>query len=100
MDYTKLEVREPKFKIGDTVTFKSKKQCHSRHNTCEYYYGGEDQDGVKGVITDILHWEGDCYKIYVHFKNSMYYMLEKEMVEYDSLVLSSNKNMKKLQFLY
>ena len=72
-----------KFNIGDKVTYKSHLQLGRL-----YEFGGEDQRGFIGAVTEILEYIEDrnCYKIWVTTRNgnSQYSMLESEFKEYDS----------------
>lgn len=77
------------FKVGDKVTYKSKKDCIGKTGSLGYYYfGGKDFGGYKGTVMNIGSWvpEMKCYKLSVSFSDSgslHYNMLESEFVEYD-----------------
>jgi hypothetical protein len=80
----KVETKEPemktkKFKVGDTVTYKSKSSCDG------YRFGGNDHDGYVGTITSYLSYysENGCYGIQVTSREGNYTMLESEFYEYD-----------------
>ena len=73
-------MKEKRFKVGDKVTYKSKKDCNG------YYYCGDEHDGHVGIIKDYIFYNEDaqCWKIEVSTKNSWgYAMLESEFLEYD-----------------
>jgi hypothetical protein len=81
---TKVKPKEPemktkRFKVGDTVTYKSKSSCDG------YRYGGTDHDGYVGTITSYLSYysENGCYGIQVTSREGNYTMLESEFHEYD-----------------
>jgi hypothetical protein len=73
---------EPRFKVGDKVTYKSKKECGG-----SYYLGGDDQEGFIGKVIKIQDYCGqhNCYEITVTAKFSNYEMLECEFKEYDTM---------------
>ncbi len=74
---------EPKFKVGDKVTYKSLEEAGGR-----YYHGGGDHGGSVGTIVEYLRYNESkkCYKISVTSKeNFNYSMLESEFREYDKL---------------
>jgi hypothetical protein len=84
----KVETKEPemktkKFKVLDTVTYKSKSSCDG------YRFGGNDHDGYVGIITSYLSYysENGCYGIQVTSREGNYTMLESEFYEYDDLGL-------------
>lgn len=72
-----------KFNVGDKVTYKSHLQLGRL-----YEFGGEDQSGFIGEVTEILEYIEDrnCYKIWVTTRSgsNQYSMLESEFKEYDS----------------
>jgi len=83
--FKKKENLEPRFKVGDKVTYRSKASCNG------YRYGGDDHDGYVGTITSygVYRPEYDCYGIHVTCKEGgNYYMLESEFYEYNGLGLS------------
>ena len=78
-------MKKPIFKVGDKVTYKSKKDLPSK---C-YYYAGEDQAGFIGVVCGVYGFidSADCYKIEVTTNgHGLYSMLESEFREYDKPV--------------
>jgi hypothetical protein len=94
-------MKEPRFKVGDIVTFKGKHEMPGE----KYYYGGDCQEGVKGKI---VYRDGNN-SVKVDFISKVYggprqyTMLESEFVEYDSstgLNMSIKENKKSLNFGY
>ena len=83
-------MKEKRFKIGDKVTYKSKKDCVDYYGDKGYYYeDGEDQDGYVGQITHYFDYneDMDCWKIHVRTRYGFSYsMLESEFLEYDKSV--------------
>ncbi len=76
---------EKRFKVGDHVTYKSHKDCYNS----DYCYGGGDNGGYVGVITDYKHfnYNKSCWEIsvtYLDGENYAFTMLESEFVEYDT----------------
>jgi hypothetical protein len=73
------EMKTKKFKVLDTVTYKSKSSCDG------YRFGGNDHDGYVGTITSYLSYysENGCYGIQVTSREGNYTMLESEFYEYD-----------------
>ena len=74
-------MKEQRFKVGDKVTYKSRKDCNG------YCYGGSD---MVGYVGDILRYESfndheESWEILVttHFQDAYYSMLEREFEEYD-----------------
>jgi hypothetical protein len=94
---------ERRFKLGDTVTFKSFKEAGF------YSHGGFDQGGVVGEVVDI-HDElrSNSWQIRVRFcsreDNQLitYTMLECEFVEFDNVTSTpfKTKTKKKIEFNY
>ena len=79
---------EKRFKSGDKVTYKSRRDCvgFNGGKGQYYYYDGIDQDGFVGEIRQYVYYIEDvgCWKIYVTTKGGgCYYMLESEFMEYD-----------------
>jgi hypothetical protein len=84
-----------RFKIGDTVTYKSKEECGG------YNYGGEDQKGFKGRIVNYgrFNAEKNCFIIGVTSNESCdYNMLESEFYEYDQIPLPQEPTNKTLSY--
>jgi hypothetical protein len=79
------EMKTKRFKVGDTVTYKSKSSCDG------YRFGGNDHDGYVGTITSYLSYysENGCYGIQVTSREGNYTMLECEFYEYDGLYLGA-----------
>jgi hypothetical protein len=78
---------EPRFKVGDTVTYKNREDCtHANGITISYYHGGNEQGGYKGKILEYYDYvpERGCYKMSVRSRTGgAYSMLESEFEEYD-----------------
>ena len=86
-DFTdfKLIDRLPRFKVGDEITYKARKDLPDQR----YQFGGEDHGGFLGRIQSYIEYvpEKDCYKIDVEARaSSSYSMLESEFLEYDEVV--------------
>lgn len=84
-----------RFKIGDTVTYKSKEECGG------YNHGGEDQKGFKGRIVNYgrFNAEKNCFTIGVTSnENFDYNMLESEFYEYDQIPLPQEPTSKTLSY--
>ena len=81
---------EPKFKVGDIVTFKDRKDCKSEDGKIKmYWFGGENYGGKKVPVTKVLDFVPvkNCYKIEVNINHTnIYWMLECEFQEYDSVI--------------
>jgi hypothetical protein len=83
-------MKEKRFRVGDTVTFKNDFECIYPDGRNTYYWGGDNYGGVRGVIVrynDYTH-DVDCYTIHVSFMFSenqsyVYMMLESEFLEYN-----------------
>ena len=80
-------MNEPKFKMGDKVTFKDRETLPNQM----YYYRGENQAGITGIVSDVCNFKlsTNCYEIEVDFidnkgNNNSFTMLESEFEEYDS----------------
>ena len=78
-------MRTPRFKEGDTVTFKSISQLPDK----EYFYGGDDQGGIPGKIIKVYPDSSPAngIKVEVQFLDNChrmqrYSMLEHEFVEF------------------
>jgi len=79
-------MNEERFKVGDKVTYKSKKDCtFNSGKKGLYYYNGEEQDGYVGTIKRYVNYikEKDCWVIDVTVDGGEYAMLECEFLEYD-----------------
>lgn len=77
-------MKEKKFKIGQSVTFKKKSECSSQYRSSNaYYFGGDDYGGKIGKVTNYKEFVNsrDCYKIEVYPPG--YVMLESEFEEYN-----------------
>jgi len=90
--------KEKRFKVGDTVTFKSKSECGG-----DYRYGGQDYGGRTTVILQYKKWvdELNCWAIEVDVNH--YSMLEYEFVEWDLSNISlpaTTKPKNKINFSY
>ena len=77
-------MREPRFKVGDLVTYKRHKDCKGG----KYYFGGaEPKEGERQqAILDYLDFSESrgCCEIRVnHPKDSVYLMYEDEFEEFD-----------------
>jgi len=92
---------EKRFSVGDTLTFKSRRECGG-----SYCYGGDCQGGETGIV---ICYFGDApnefgYKLKLKLKNSYgYVMRESEFREYDvavSSLPSSTKKKPQLKFRY
>lgn len=87
--------REPRFKIGDKVTYKKFKECRKSNGVdYGYYFGGIDHGGFVGEIINnegYYNEEKNCYQISVSTKisSATFVMLESEFEEYD-VVTSTN----------
>ena len=90
------EIPEQKFKVGDSVTYLSKKEAAALKTRGDrkqsYYYGGLDLGGTVGIIRNYYQYnEGTkCWKIEVstHDGGSSYSMLECEFLEYSNSPIS------------
>ena len=80
-------MKDPKFKIGDKVTYKDRDICiYDDGNIGNYYWHGTDQGGFVGTIKNIVCYieEKECWKLYVTTSfDGEYSMLESEFLEYD-----------------
>ena len=76
-------MKEKRFQVGDKVTYKDTDKLPNE----KYYYGGDNQKGFVGTITEYLEFQEElnCYKIEVtqEYEDFNYSMLESEFVEYD-----------------
>ena len=75
---------EPRFKVGDKVTYKSTTDCGG-----SYAFGGVSRSGRVGEVEAYLHYQPEqgCYKITVSSgteRDCSYSMLESEFEEFDS----------------
>ena len=85
-------MKEQRFKVGDKVTYKSKKDCIRYDGTKGYYHGGENQGGFVGEIDVYCHYikKMGCYHILVRCKSgNLYNMIESEFLEYDKPVVTN-----------
>lgn len=71
---------EQKFKEGDKITYKSRKDCGGSYN-----HGGDEHGGFVGTITRYNGYnpKHNCYSLSVTSKSVTYLMLESEFEEYD-----------------
>jgi hypothetical protein len=81
-------MKEKRFNIGDTVTFKNNFDCVSPSRVNTYYWGGTNRGGLRGVIVRYNDYINDvgCYTIHVSFRENHLYeymMLESEFLEYN-----------------
>ena len=79
-------MNEPKFKVGDKVTYKKSKDCIDYNGNHGYYHGGVDNGGYIGVIDSYRDYNYNmrCYEIVVtNIFDGFYTMLESEFVEYN-----------------
>lgn len=79
-------MNKQRFNVGDKVTYKSSNDCHHKDRSTGYYYGGDNQGGFVGTITEVNYYneEHNCYKIEVTSKDGWdFSMLEREFLEYD-----------------
>lgn len=93
---------EPKFKVGDRVTYLSSKEVGEKYNRDGYFYGGSCQGGFVGVIQNIMGFDSrhGAFKYSVTVKGGgSYHMSEKEFVEYDNLVVKRNFNTANIELL-
>lgn len=84
---------KPRFKVGDIVTFKDRKDCeHEDGQIGKYWFGGENYDGKKVPITTIGEYmpAKNCYVIEVG-QTLNYLMLECEFQEYDAEKIETSK---------
>jgi hypothetical protein len=94
-------MKEPRFKVGDIVTFKGRHELPSK----KYSDGGYCQEGVKGKIVyhDGKSSIGVDFISKVDGRPRQYTMLENEFKEYDSLIylnMSIKGKKKSLNFEY
>lgn len=79
---------EPKFKVGDIVTFKDRKDCEYKDGQIgKYWFSGENYGGKKVPVIKVLDFVPvkNCYKIEVASGHTLnYIMLECEFQEYDA----------------
>ena len=93
---------EPKFKVGDRVTYLSKKEVGEKYNLDGYFYGGACQGGFIGVIKSVIGFDSNrgAYKYCVTAKRGdSYHMSEKEFVEYDGVVSKRTFNTANIELL-
>jgi hypothetical protein len=82
-------MNKQRFNVGDKVTYKSSNDCHHKDRSTGYYYGGDNQGGFVGTITEVNYYNEshDCYKIEVTSRHGWdFSMLEREFLEYDQEV--------------
>lgn len=93
---------EPKFKVGDRVTYLSRKEVGEKYNRDGYFYGGACQGGFIGVIKSVVGFDSnrEAYKYSVTAKgHDSYHMSEKEFVEYEGVVVKRNFNTANIELL-
>ena len=93
---------EPKFKVGDRVTYLSTKEVGEKYNRSGYFYGGCCQGGFVGTVQDIHLYDSKsgAFKCSVTTKEGgTYHMSEKEFVEYDSVVSKRTFNTANIELL-
>ena len=94
-------IAEKRFKVGDTLTYKSREDCVNSVGRPGYYCKGENRAGKKGQIVEYRGYvpEKKCWKMVVTCKNDLdYFMLECEFEEYIQPELTiSEKVSKRLQ---
>lgn len=81
-------MKEKRFRVGDTVTFKNDFECISPTGRNTYYWGGVNCGGLRGEIVKYEDYidEVGCYTIHVLFSGTesyQYMMLESEFLEYN-----------------
>lgn len=83
-------MKEQKFKVGQKVTFKYKRDCYSSHGDKGYYgHGGVCQGGRVGRIVSYNNYNSKHaqHSICVSFNRARqeehYNMYENEFIEYD-----------------
>lgn len=82
-------MKERRFNVGDKVTYKKLDDCRHKDGNPGYYYGGDEQGGFVGTVTEVRYYNErhDCYKIEVTSRNDWSFtMLEREFLEYDQEV--------------
>lgn len=92
-------MKEPYFKVGDKVTYKSRKDCINKYDkTGAYYYVGNEQGGYRGEVLDIDRYvpSRNCYSIIVKSKEGgNYMMLENEFKEFSDAIRINNMTIEK-----
>jgi hypothetical protein len=80
-------MQDKKFSIGQKVTFKPRSLCKNRSGEKLYMYGGVDQGGVVGTVSEYGSYQSihECWDVYVTFRGNTYVMIESEFYEYDSI---------------
>ena len=76
---------EPKFKVGDRVTYLSRQKVESLYNRGGYFYGGSCQGGFVGEVRTVIGFDdkNQAFKYAVRQKSGgIYTMSEKEFEEY------------------
>ena len=93
---------EPKFKVGDRVTYLSRREVEEKYTRDGYFYGGSCQGGFIGTIKSIEGFDSNrgAYKYLVTAKHSdSYIMSEKEFVEYEGVVSKRTFNTANIELL-
>lgn len=75
--------KERRFNAGDTLTYRSRRDCPDRR----YYFDGSEQGGKKGKIVRYTTYNCclECWEIFVSTESDgNYTMLESEFLEYDN----------------
>lgn len=93
---------EPKFKVGDRVTYLSRKAVEKKYNRSGYVYGGTCQEGFVGTIKQIMEYDTrkGAYRYSVTTKShGCYHMSEKEFVEYDGVEVKRTFNTANIELL-
>lgn len=74
-------MENPKFNVGDVITYKLPKDCPNGR----YKYGGEyPEESLQKIISYMEYYKDrNCWKIDVEHSTGNYYMLEDEFLEYD-----------------
>lgn len=74
-------MREPRFKVGDKITYKLPKDCPGDR----YKFGGTYPEESSQKIRSYMEYIEDrnCWKIDVDHGHGNYYMMEDEFLEYD-----------------
>ena len=73
-------MEEKRFKVGDQITYKSRKDCGGR-----YKFSGDDHGGFVGTVKRYYRYyeKYNCYSLSVTTRSGSYEMLESEFEEYD-----------------
>jgi hypothetical protein len=76
-------MREPRFKVGDKITYKKPKDCPEGRYTFGGEYPKESSQKIRSYMEYIA--SKNCWKIDVDHDHGNYYMMEDEFLEYDSV---------------